>query len=107
MVRQIRAKAFGKTRLCTLILIHSIATDTLLRCTLKPFTTWLAGTPYEHIIVLVNTENYGGGGILNSYNLSMVRHSAFKPVVVHEFGHSLQDLAMSMATTIYLCIRTI
>ena len=26
----------------------------------------LAGTPYEHIIVLVNTDNYGGGGILNS-----------------------------------------
>lgn len=74
---------------------------------LKTLHNWLAGTPYEHIIVLVNTENYGGGGILNSYNLSMVRHSAFKPVVVHEFGHSLQGLAMSMATTIYLCIRTI
>ena len=54
---------------------------------LKTLHNWLAGTPYEHIIVLVNTENYGGGGILNSYNLSMVRHSAFKPVVVHEFGH--------------------
>jgi igA peptidase M64 len=40
----------------------------------------------------VNTENYGGGGILNSYNLSMVRHPAFKPVVVHEFGHSFAGL---------------
>ena len=59
---------------------------------LKTLHNWLAGTPYEHIIVLVNTENYGGGGILNSYNLSMVRHSAFKPVVVHEFGHSFAGL---------------
>ena len=30
----------------------------------------LAGTPYEHIIVLVNTDRYGGGGIYNSYNLT-------------------------------------
>ncbi len=53
----------------------------------------LAGTPYEHIIVLVNTEKYGGGGILNSYNLSMTHHRLFRPVVVHEFGHSFAGLA--------------
>lgn len=53
----------------------------------------LAGTPYEHIIVLVNTNEYGGGGILNSYNLSMTHHEDFKPVVVHEFGHSFAGLA--------------
>ncbi len=52
----------------------------------------LAGTPYEHIIVLVNTAEYGGGGILNSYNLSMTHHKDFKPVVVHEFGHSFAGL---------------
>lgn len=60
---------------------------------LKDLHDWLAGTPYEHIIVLVNTEKYGGGGILNSYNLSMTHHPAFKPVVVHEFGHSFAGLA--------------
>ena len=54
---------------------------------------WLAGTPYEHIIVQVNTDNYGGGGILNSYNLSMTHHPQFCPVVVHEFGHSFAGLA--------------
>ena len=53
----------------------------------------MAGTPYEHIIVLVNTSEYGGGGILNSYNLSMTHHPAFRPVVVHEFGHSFAGLA--------------
>ena len=31
---------------------------------LKDLHNWLAGTPYEHIIVLVNSKKYGGGGIL-------------------------------------------
>ena len=60
---------------------------------LKDLHDWLAGTPYEHIIVLVNTSKYGGGGILNSYNLSMTHNTWFKPVVVHEFGHSFAGLA--------------
>lgn len=60
---------------------------------LKDLHNWLAGTPYEHIIVLVNTEKYGGGGILNSYNLSMTHNKYFKQVVVHEFGHSFAGLA--------------
>lgn len=53
----------------------------------------LAGTPYEHIIILVNTDRYGGGGILNSYNLTSTHHKWYKPVVVHEFGHSFAGLA--------------
>ena len=52
----------------------------------------LAGTPYEHIIVLVNTEHYGGGGIYNSYNLTYTHGPNFRPVVVHEFGHSFGGL---------------
>ena len=60
---------------------------------LKDLHDILAGTPYEHIIVLVNTDEYGGGGILNSYNLSMTHHKYFKQVVVHEFGHSFAGLA--------------
>ena len=59
---------------------------------LKDMHDWLAGTPYEHIIVLVNTAQYGGGGILNFYNLSMTHHPSFRPVVVHEFGHSFAGL---------------
>lgn len=53
----------------------------------------LAGVPYEHIIILANTEVYGGGGIYNSYTLTSAHHSMFKPVVVHEFGHSFGGLA--------------
>ncbi|MGN0195497.1 MAG: M64 family metallopeptidase [Candidatus Cryptobacteroides sp.] len=53
----------------------------------------LSSVPYEHIIILCNTETYGGGGIFNSYMLSSTRHSLSKPVIVHEFGHSFAGLA--------------
>lgn len=53
----------------------------------------LAGLDYEHIIILANTDTYGGGGIYNSYTLTTAHHPAFKPVVVHEFGHSFAGLA--------------
>lgn len=53
----------------------------------------LAGIPYEHIIILANTEEYGGGGIYNSYTLTTAHHPKFRPVVVHEFGHSFAGLA--------------
>lgn len=53
----------------------------------------LAGIPYEHIIILANTDEYGGGGIYNSYTLTTAHHSKFRPVVVHEFGHSFGGLA--------------
>lgn len=53
----------------------------------------LCGIPYEHIVILANTDTYGGGGIFNSYTLTTAHHPAFKPVVVHEFGHSFAGLA--------------
>lgn len=53
----------------------------------------LAGIPYEHIIILANTKEYGGGGIYNSYTLTTAHHPMFRPVVVHEFGHSFGGLA--------------
>ena len=59
---------------------------------LKQLHDVLAGTPYEHIIILANTAHYGGGGIYNSYNLSYTRGKYFRPVVVHEFGHSFGGL---------------
>ncbi len=53
----------------------------------------LAGIPYEHIIILANTDEYGGGGIYNAYTLTTAHHAGFRPVVVHEFGHSFGGLA--------------
>ncbi len=52
----------------------------------------LCGIPYEHIVILANTDTYGGGGIFNSYTLTTAGHEDFKPVVVHEFGHSFAGL---------------
>ena len=60
---------------------------------LKDVHNALAGIPYEHIIILANSAEYGGGGIYNSYNLSSTKHRMFRPVVVHEFGHSFAGLA--------------
>lgn len=59
----------------------------------KSIHNWLSGIPYEHIIILANTDTYGGGGIYNSYTLTTAHHPDFKPVVVHEFGHSFGGLA--------------
>lgn len=60
---------------------------------LKQLHDVLAEFPYEHIIILANTDTYGGGGIYNSYTLTTAHHAQFKPVVVHEFGHSFAGLA--------------
>lgn len=53
----------------------------------------LIGIPCEHIIILANTNQYGGGGIYNSFTLTTAHHEHFRPVVVHEFGHSFGGLA--------------
>jgi hypothetical protein len=49
--------------------------------------------PYDHLIVLVNSDKYGGGGIYNFYATctSNNEHSDF--LVVHEIGHSFAGLA--------------
>lgn len=60
---------------------------------LKNLHNSLIGIPYEHFIILANTDNYGGGGIYNSYTLTTAKHKLFKPVIVHEFGHSFGGLS--------------
>jgi hypothetical protein len=52
----------------------------------------LSGLPYEHIIMLANTDEYGGGGIYNSFELTTAHNKNFFPVVTHEFGHSFGGL---------------
>ena len=48
--------------------------------------------PFEHIILLVNTPVYGGGGIYNSLTIMGSDHATFKNVLVHEFGHAFGGL---------------
>ena len=53
----------------------------------------LSGVPFEHIIVLVNSDTYGGGCIYNQVTVSTSNHPTFKEVFVHEFGHGYGGLA--------------
>lgn len=53
----------------------------------------LADVPFEHIMVLANTDTYGGGGIYNQVTFATSDHPTFKQVFVHEFGHSYGGLA--------------
>ena len=53
----------------------------------------LSGVPFEHIIVLVNSGIYGGGGIYNQLLVTTTDHPTFVQVLVHEFGHSYAGLA--------------
>ena len=48
--------------------------------------------PFEQIIVLANTAQYGGGGIYNSLTIMNSDHPTFVPVLVHEFGHAFGGL---------------
>lgn len=58
----------------------------------------LAAVPYDFVIILVNDDRYGGGGIYNLYTTCYARTD--KPgmewqmeyVYVHEFGHSFGGL---------------
>ena len=52
----------------------------------------LGTVPFEHIIVLVNTPVYGGGGIYNSLTIMGSGHPTFDQVLVHEFGHAFGGL---------------
>lgn len=52
-----------------------------------------ANTPYDLIIILVNTEKYGGGGVYNYYGTFSAFNEKSIGVWLHEFGHNLTWLA--------------
>lgn len=49
-------------------------------------------TPCDHIIIMANSETYGGGGIYNYYAMSSLNRMAGM-VLPHELGHSIGGLA--------------
>ncbi len=52
-----------------------------------------ANVPYDTLIVMVNHERYGGGGIYNLF-CTFTAHNRWSPyLVLHEFGHSFAGLA--------------
>jgi hypothetical protein len=52
-----------------------------------------ACAPYDQIYILVNSDEYGGGGIFNHYNLCTSDHQESVYVFVLEFGHAFAGLA--------------
>ncbi|MFC2097881.1 M64 family metallopeptidase, partial [Bacteroidota bacterium] len=48
---------------------------------------------YDQIVILVNTEKYGGGGVYNYYNTFSSDNEKSPGLLVHEFGHGLVGLA--------------
>lgn len=52
-----------------------------------------ANVPYDALVVMVNHDRYGGGGIFNRYS-TFTAHGAFAGyLLLHEFGHSFGGLA--------------
>jgi len=49
--------------------------------------------PYDALIVLVDSQRYGGGSIAFDYCVSTVDHARSPEVFVHELGHSFGGLA--------------
>ncbi len=52
----------------------------------------LDGVPFDHILIIVNNDKYGGGGIYNFYAVSSTNRMS-DMVTPHELGHSIGGLA--------------
>jgi hypothetical protein len=53
----------------------------------------VAGVPYDQICVLVNSEEYGGGGIYNLFTIFTTDNQNAAFLLHHEFGHAFASLA--------------
>ena len=52
-----------------------------------------AQVPYDAIVILVDSQRYGGGGIYNDYCITTVDNERSPGVFIHEFGHAFAGLA--------------
>ena len=51
-----------------------------------------ANAPYDQIYILVNSDEYGGGGFYNFYSMSTAGNMSSSSVIIHEFGHAFAGL---------------
>jgi hypothetical protein len=51
-----------------------------------------ASVPYDYLIVLVNSKEYGGGGFCNYLSVCTSDNSLAANVFIHEFGHEFAGL---------------
>lgn len=57
------------------------------------FRTIAQHAPYEFVVILANSETYGGGGIFGLYSTAAAGSDWAGYLVVHEFGHHFAALA--------------
>ena len=51
-----------------------------------------ANVAYDQIIIIVNTDKYGGGGIFNYYSTFSANNKDNEFLFIHEFGHAFAGL---------------
>lgn len=60
---------------------------------IKSVNDYAAVVPHDNIVVLINSERYGGGGMYNYYSGTTSDHILTPQVFTHELGHGLAGLA--------------
>ncbi|HEN20887.1 MAG TPA: hypothetical protein ENN86_02635 [Desulfobacteraceae bacterium] len=60
---------------------------------IKSVRDYAAVVPYDNIVVLINSERYGGGGMYNYYSGTTSDHVLTPQVFIHELGHGFAGLA--------------
>jgi len=48
--------------------------------------------PYDALILIANSDKYGGGGIYNLYSTAAAKSGQLPYLIVHEFGHAFAGL---------------
>jgi hypothetical protein len=59
---------------------------------IKSVNDFAATVPHDNIVVLINSDRYGGGGVYNYYTGNTADHSLSPKVFIHEFGHAFAGL---------------
>lgn len=54
---------------------------------------YASAVPYVFLVILLNSNKYGGGGIYNLYITASAKSSSSGYVMVHEMGHHIAGLA--------------
>ncbi len=73
---------------------YTFGTDRYLTTTdIKAVNDYASVVPHDNIIVLINSERYGGGGVYNYYSGTTAGHKLSPIVFIHEFGHGFAGLA--------------
>lgn len=53
---------------------------------------YLGATPVDQVVILVNSDKYGGGGIYNFYSIFTSDNAFAERLFLHEFGHGFASL---------------